>query len=111
MCHRNSSANRFHILERLCDEESEVDEVLTDAACHGTSLICFGDYLATVGRGSYGKKGIKKQKVFENQHGKKDNARRRTSSAGLDHRSNASLQSRIAEHVDDPGRTNGFWLV
>jgi hypothetical protein len=58
MCHRNSSANRFHILERLCDEESEVDEILADANCHETYPICFGDYLAIAvdRRGSYAKK-------------------------------------------------------
>jgi hypothetical protein len=105
MCHRNSSANRFHILEHFSDEENEEGEVLTDAPCQGTSPIFFCDYLAIAEDkiGSYGKKkGIRKQKAFENRNRKKDNARRGTSSAGLDHGSNASLQSRTTDNVDDP---------
>jgi hypothetical protein len=46
MCHINNSANNFHIPEHLYDEENEEGEELTNAACHVTSPICFGDYLA-----------------------------------------------------------------
>jgi hypothetical protein len=110
MCYSNISANRFHVLGHLYDEGSGEDEDLTDAACHGTSPICFGDYLAIEEdrRGAHCKKNIRRQKLIENQNRRRKNtgngcyARRGTCSTGLDLGSNASLQSKTVEHVDDP---------
>jgi hypothetical protein len=53
-------------------------------------------------------KNIRKQKLTENQNRRRPNtgngcsARRGIGSTGLDLGSNASLQSRTVEHVDDP---------
>jgi hypothetical protein len=113
MYHKGTS-NQFFVLSDLSEGDDDIDVDCSDADCHQTLPICFGDYIAN----AVVKRGVNDKRSSRGKRGSVDKkcrgsvVGRETSFNVSEYRSTTSLQHDSVTHVDDtlPDNLDPGWF-